>query len=370
MYYVSWDWHVKSPDAGHALEPLMMLSSPWRLGLLFMISGVASSFMLAKIDALRFLRQRSVRLLVPLLFGMLVIVPPQSYFEVIEKLAYEGSYLDFMKLYLGAYHGFCKDGNCLLLPTWNHLWFVAYLWIYTLVLGALVLALGARFEALARRVAGLLTGWKLVLLPLAVLTAIRMALVQFPANHAVVGDWYNHALYGFLFVLGALLARQRGVWERMDAIRWPALSIALACWAGLVILDALPDGLIPEAQLAYWRPAFRVLFAALQWTPILAVCGFAHRHLQFDGAKRRYLTQAVFPVYIVHQTLIVSMAHGLKVAKLAPAIEGPLLVVLTLTLSFGIVELVRRVRVLQPLFGLAPEPRAPLQGVDIEARYA
>ncbi|HZV67692.1 MAG TPA: acyltransferase family protein, partial [Telluria sp.] len=193
MYYVSWDWHVKSPDAGRALEPLMMLSSPWRLGLLFMISGVASSFMLAKIDAPRFLRQRSVRLLVPLLFGMLVIVPPQSYFEVIEKLAYEGSYLDFMKLYLGAYYGFCKDGNCLLLPTWNHLWFVAYLWIYTLALGALVLALGARFEALAQRAASLLTGWKLVVLPIAVLTAIRMALVQFPANHAVVGDWYNHA---------------------------------------------------------------------------------------------------------------------------------------------------------------------------------
>jgi hypothetical protein len=137
MYYVTWDWHVKSRGASHALEPLMMLSSPWRLGLLFMISGVASSFMLAKIGATGFLRQRSVRLLVPLLFGMLVIVPPQPYFEVIEKLAYDGSYLDFMKLYLGAYHGFCKDASCLLMPTWNHLWFVAYLWIYTLALGAL-----------------------------------------------------------------------------------------------------------------------------------------------------------------------------------------------------------------------------------------
>jgi glucan biosynthesis protein C len=369
MYYVTWGWHVKSPDASRAIEPLMMLSSPWRLGLLFMISGVASSFMLAKISATRFMRQRSVRLLVPLLFGMLVIVPPQPYFEVIEKLAYDGSYLDFMKLYLGAYHGFCKDSSCLTLPTWNHLWFVAYLWIYTLLLGALVLALGPRFETLAQRVASLLTGWKIVVLPVAVLAAIRMALVQFPANHAVVGDWYNHAMYLFLFVLGALLARQRGVWERIDAVRWPALGIALACWAGLVILDALPDGLIPAAQLAYWRPAFRTLYATLQWTPILAVCGFAHRHFQFDSAKRRYLTQAVFPVYIVHQTLIVSMAHGLKVAKLAPAIEGPLLVVLTLTLSFGIFELVRRVRVLQPLFGLAAEPRR-VQPVDMERRYA
>ena len=61
MYYVSWDWHVKSPHANDAIEPLMMLSSPWRLGLLFLISGAASSFLLAKLGAGRFMRQRSVR---------------------------------------------------------------------------------------------------------------------------------------------------------------------------------------------------------------------------------------------------------------------------------------------------------------------
>ncbi|UUZ47935.1 acyltransferase family protein [Massilia sp. B-10] len=88
MYYVSWDWHVKSPFASDTIEPFMILSSPWRLSLLFLISGVASSFMLAKIGAGKFMRQRSVRLLVPLIFGMFVIVPPQPYFEVIEKFAY------------------------------------------------------------------------------------------------------------------------------------------------------------------------------------------------------------------------------------------------------------------------------------------
>lgn len=354
MYYVTWDWHVKSPFASDTIEPLMMLSSPWRLGLLFLISGVASSFMLAKISATRFMRQRSARLLVPLVFGMLVIVPSQPYFEVIEKLAYEGSYLDFMKLYVGAYHGFCKDSNCLVLPTWNHLWFVAYLWVYTLVLGALAMALGPRFDALSQRVASLLTGWKIVVVPLAVLALMRMALMpRFPPTHALAGDWYNHALYFFLFLLGAVLARQRSFWERVDGIRWATLGIALACWATLTILNALPDATIPEAQLPYWRPAFRTLYAMLQWSPILAVCGFAHRHLQFDSAKRRYLTQAVFPVYILHQTLIVTMAHALKPVRMAPGIESAVLIILTLTLSFGVFEVVRRFRVLQALFGVS-----------------
>jgi len=127
MYYVSWDWHVKSVAASTAIEPLMMLSSPWRLSLLFLISGVASSFMLDKIGAGPFLRQRSVRLLVPLVFGMFVIVPPQAFFEVVEKVAYQGSYAQFMRLYVTGYGDFCRGTDCLDMPTWNHLWFVAYL---------------------------------------------------------------------------------------------------------------------------------------------------------------------------------------------------------------------------------------------------
>ena len=75
MYYVTWDWRVKSLAASTTIEPLMMLSSPWRLGLLFMISGVASRFMLDKLRVVQFVRQRSWRLMIPLVFGMLVIVP-------------------------------------------------------------------------------------------------------------------------------------------------------------------------------------------------------------------------------------------------------------------------------------------------------
>ena len=85
----------------------------------------------------------------------------------------------------------------------------------------------------------------------------------------------------------------------------------------------------------------------------MALCGYAHRHFQFDHALRRYLTRAVFPVYIVHQTLIVLFSQWLKPAALTPGVEGLLLVGLTLGVSFGLFELVRRVPLLRPFFGLA-----------------
>ncbi|MES2018092.1 MAG: acyltransferase family protein [Pseudomonadota bacterium] len=353
MYYVSWDWHVKSAHASDAIEPLMMLSSPWRLGLLFMISGVASSFMLAKIGAASFMRQRSWRLLVPLLFGMLVIVPPQPYFEVIEKVAYHGSYADFMRLYVSGYGDFCRKSDCLRLPTWNHLWFVAYLWVYTLLLGSLALMAGSRIAALSDKLAAHMTGWKLIVLPVALLGFVRVMLLSaFPATHDVVNDWYNHAQYVPLFLFGAMMARQAGVWRSMDRMRWAALGMAFASWASLIVFFSLPESVTLHPDFHSFRMLMRVVYALCGWCAIVAACGFAHRHLNFDSAGRRYLTEAVFPVYIVHQTLIVSMAHLIKPANIAPATEALVLVVLTLCFSFGIFEVVRRVAVLRPLFGL------------------
>ncbi|MCC5095126.1 acyltransferase family protein [Xanthomonas campestris pv. incanae] len=84
MDYVTWDWHVKSPTTHLMLEPLMLLSSPWRMSLLLLISGVATAFMLrSRPEGL--LYRRSRQLLLPLLFGMAVIVPPQSYYQVVEQ---------------------------------------------------------------------------------------------------------------------------------------------------------------------------------------------------------------------------------------------------------------------------------------------
>ena len=113
MYYVSWTFHIKSPNASSAAEPWMMLSSPWRMDLLFLISGAATAFMwrgktgAAAAPAASRLRERAKRLLLPLLFGALLIVPPQSYLEVVQQHGYTGSFSSFLPLYYTGYHGFC-----------------------------------------------------------------------------------------------------------------------------------------------------------------------------------------------------------------------------------------------------------------------
>ena len=360
MYYVSWEFHIKSSHASNAIEPLMRLSNPWRMDLLFLVSGAATSFMLLREGAsVWLLRLRARRLLIPLLFGMLVIVPPQAWLEVMQKYQYTGSYGDFMALYLTGYKGFCNAASkSLVLPTWNHLWFLPYLFLYTALLWLglrrwpnLLERLGLR---LGRSLGGL-GGFGLLVWPTLYL-AITLLLLRknFPQNYSVWGDWFSHSQYLAMFVLGAALARQPDIWQQMARQRWMALALALVAWLALVTASWLArEWHLPMRGIGPWA------YSVLQWCAIVAVLGFARLYLNRDGPARRYLTQAVFPVYVLHQTLILLLAHSFAPLALNPVLESSLLVVLTLALSLAGFEIIRRVKVLRPLFGLAAKANQP-----------
>lgn len=369
MYYVTWGWHVKSPFASHALEPFMMLTSPWRLSLLFFISGVATAFLLGKGED-GFLRRRSWRLLVPLVFGMLVIVTPQAYYEVVERLpgGYHDGYLAFWSRYLQADPHFCRDGECLRVPTWNHLWFVAYLWVYTVVIALAHWLMPRRLASAGTRVAAVLSrGPALLLWPALFLIAARIALIdRFESTHALVDDWYNHAQYLPQFLLGFLVAKSQPVWNRFAALRWPAAVLSVACYAFIVWYFGLyADDAAPPPDLL--RLFQRGVWGLFQWSAIVAIVGIAAQWAPGDSRARRYLTEAVFPVYILHQTIIVVLAHNLQPLGLQPMVEGPMLVLATLALCFAGFEGVRRVSWLRPLFGLGRREARNTSRAAVEA---
>ena len=350
MYYVSWDWHVKSPQAGHTIEPLMFLSAPWRLSLLFFIGGVACQALLKRDGSRGFVKRRSAQLLWPLLFGMLVVVPPQAYFEVVTKVAYAGSYLDFMRLYVAGYGGFCRGGDCLLLPTWNHLWFLPYLWLYSLLGHACVRsapqALADAVQWLDRRSPA---QWLFAFaLPFA---AARLLIAWFPSKHNLTWDWANHAQYLLVFVVGLLLGRSAVAWQRLQQLRWPALVLALLSTSALIAYFQQADGWVPPDALRWLQ---RGLWGALQWWAIVAACGFARQHLDVDHPWRRALVPAVFCVYILHQTVIVLLTQWLRPWQLWAPAEGLLLIAMTFLICAAVYLLVRRVPLLNQALGVNP----------------
>ncbi|MGL4542321.1 MAG: acyltransferase family protein, partial [Polymorphobacter sp.] len=237
MFFVPWGWHIKSATPVAWLTLPMLGVNAWRLPLLFAISGVASRFLIGKGG--NFGRSRSNRLLPALLFGSFVIVAPQAWVDLSVNHGYTRPFSWF---YIHDYFSF-SDRLGLIVPTWNHLWFVAYLLVYSWVL-ALVLLLPARIRrALQAGFDRLFAGWRLLLVPLLYFLAGEVILDPlFPETHALVDDWDAHATYFACFAFGVGVARSHRLWRVLDA-RWPVFAaVALASFAVVAAAElAWPD---------------------------------------------------------------------------------------------------------------------------------
>ncbi|UDF05192.1 acyltransferase family protein [Asticcacaulis sp. AND118] len=348
MFYVTWDWHVKSPHSSTWAEPLMLITRPWRLDLLFLISGVGARFMLDKMSLPAFSGSRFNRLFWPLLFAMFVIVPPQAYYELIDAVrlgqipSFSDDYATFYLKYASGFEGWCDAGGCLSVPTWNHMWFVAYLLVYSLLIALL--------WPLLKRLKGGWPVWTFIMGPWLIMWGLRATLFPiFGDTHGLTDDFYLHALYGFLFVLGALIAKSERLFEAARKGRWIWLCAATLAYALYMPMALWSPGDMSPIAMNLLRGARE----AQAWFAILALIGFARQHLSGkDGPLRRTLTEAIFPFYLVHQTIIVVAAYNLAQQNLPVGLEFAILVAITAGGCLLTYLIVRAIPPLRPLFGL------------------
>jgi glucans biosynthesis protein C len=366
MFYVAgWDWHVKSAYQAEWLRWPMRVVNQWRMPLLFLVSGLAAGFLLRRATPGGFARSRIHRLLLPLAFGMAVVVPPQAYFQALYNGAFEGGYGAFLVHYFtfqpwppGAFDG--SDVGI----TWNHLWYLPYLLVYSLVLALLLPVLrSARGEALAARFRGL-RGWRLWLLPAIPLVIASWALSgAFPTTHDLVADWSNHAQSFPVFLFGYWIGTDSGLWAELRRRRWWLLVGALATFAAFALLLATttPGPNVP-------RMLFDVAQRLNTWTWVLLVLAWGHHLLNRPMPWLAYASESVYPWYVLHQTITVAAGYGLARYALGPVVEPVLVLGATALGSVAITHwLVRPSQLLRPLFGMqgahaarVPHPRAVL----------
>jgi glucan biosynthesis protein C len=362
MFYVTWGWHVKSPHAGPGLEPVMALINPWRLPLLFLISGIALRFAIDKARLRDFLPKRFVRLFVPIVFGMLVVCAPQAFFELYRKgetgpdfWAFYAQYLDFDMEF------------SILTPTWNHLWYVVYILVYTLVLVALLplLRLLERpMEALFGWLGQGRMGWRLLLVPALPFLTYGLTLdPYFPSTHALYDDWANHAELFTIVVMGWFAAKSFGFWDGVQRYMRPALVLAGGLLTMLGVARLNWAAVTADHDLMMLMGGVRIVF---MWVAIVAMLGLAQRYLNHKGRVLNFLTEAVFPYYILHQTIIVVVGALLGGLLLPVWAEAGIIVVATVVGCVGLTEAIKLVPVLRPLFGLPMRaPRKAHQGAGV-----
>ncbi len=371
IFYHVGVFYAPGPSAVGAISPRplpwlvipMVLVNPWRLLVLFIVSGAATRFMSDRMSAGALLSSRSSRLLVPLVFGVLVIVPPQVFMQVVERCGFSGSYFSFWASYLEADQHLCQFGPHLIVPTWNHLWFVAYLWVFTALLALVLSVAPSILTRLQDWLERALSGWGLILWPACWLALAWLFLEhRFPLSYAC-------AIYIPAFLFGYLTPKSDFIWVRMEGVRWRVLVGALLSYCSMIGLAFLLLGAHGGwgAQMAANHSGFRILglrtlgaavYGLDQWLWILAVFGIARHYLaNRDGSIRRYLTDAIFPFYIIHQTTIEVVGHYLAKERLPLGIEAASLIAATIASCFVTYEVSRRIRLLRPLFGLKPSAK-------------
>ena len=372
LYHASGIWqadstfHVASRHGYEHMDALRIVANRWRMPLIFALSGIALGLAMVQPSG-RLAARRSWRLLLPLVFGMLTTIAVQAYCEARLHGMVDPGFFAFWWRYLqlqpwpaGTFSG-AEYG-----VTWNHLWYLAYLWCYTMIVLALMPVLDTALAMRLRRFfgrGGAVTAWFLPVL--AWLAALLWLGPRFPETHALAGDWYAHAVYFTCFLAGWLIAREAGAWRWLVRHRWWTVgvaAIAISIELALKLSDLwLGDAPLPAWALAIdWKLVNASARACFSWSALLAILGFAHRWLDRPFRWLPYANEAVYPWYILHQTLLVLISYwvlplGWSMGAEVAAILGGTVIGCALLHEL----LIRRTRWLRPLFGLKPPADAP-----------
>lgn len=301
-----WDeWHITNAQRSRVLGEVVVLMAPWIMPLVMLLAGVSAWYALPKRDNATYFRERSRRILAPLVAGTLVLVPVQVWLERRRQGQFSGSLVAF---YPHFFQGIYPTGNF----SWHHLWFLGHLYLYSLLALPLFRYLqrpaGRRVLDALGDVASLRGGVVWLALPLVLERTLLWGL--FPERHMLTSDWSNHALLFVAYVYGFVFAASPTLRAAIDA-RWPqALAAALAGTAALMAGAWL--GLIPaRLALPYERSyvAFWILYGSCAWAWMVALLGIGHRYLDGTQPLLRSAQGSAYWWYVLHQPVIVVIAY-------------------------------------------------------------
>lgn len=374
------DWFVTNPHSSAGFSVLLLWGSLWGMPLLFVVSGMGVRYALRRRSAGMFVRERLTRLLVPLVTGLVLLVPPMFYVARLSQPGFHEPYrrfwLDFMNVPAMAAtllpRGSWTSGTQEFDPA--HLWFLYVLLVLTLVLlPVFVFLRGPRGSPVVGRLAGAAERRPLPALAVAALPVMAVETAFGPDVNT--GGW-ERVSYLFPLLYGFLLASD----DRFSSVlqrgrRW-ALAVAvlatgaLLAWTASVLSfgSSLPTGWGALQGLAGWAWLAAILGfgSALRGRrSVVRPARAALVRTRWWPRAASYANEAVLPFYLLHEPVIVLVAWYVVRWQAPDLAKYLVLVAVSLLVTIGVYELlVRRFRVARLLFGMKSARTAELSGGD------
>ncbi|MDX2045402.1 MAG: acyltransferase family protein [Chitinophagaceae bacterium] len=351
------NWHITNKERSDLFSEFNFWLSRFRMPLLFFISGAVSYYMLIKYDGKYFIKQRFLRLMIPLLFGMLVIVPPQIYMERIAS-GYKGSYWQFwLTIFEGRPY---PKGN----TSWHHLWFILYLFVYDLIsvplFKWLLFGRGKRFTE--EKLGWLAKGKNIYLLMIPSMVVYASMILKFPTSNDLVNDWAM-LIYWYLFViLGYLVMCNQQLVESM--VRNRRFSMLLAFGSLIFINYFRWNDIRPSQTLGEnWQQhpltyLYLAVYPLIAWSWIMMLVGYVKKYADRPHRIHKYVNEAIYPYYILHQTVIVILAYYVVQVQESVLAKNLFIVCLTFAVCFFIYHIfIRPYNIARVLFGMKPKKK-------------
>lgn len=362
MLFNPWEWHIKNNETSESFRYWMVWLHFWRMPLLLFISGAGTYMALGKRSPGKYAKERFTRLFVPLVFGMFVIVPPQIYYEHISE--YNG-YWDFYKTVFEfvAY----PQGSL----SWHHLWFVAYLFVYSLLLLPFLIYLRSEKSlAFRERTARILSSPAGILFIPSLIILLSQVVLRpyFPEEtHSFVNDWAYFTFYGSFFLFGMLCYSNQQLWEAIGSNRKHLLTAALF----ILVPFYLFYFHFRELIVLPWsnetvETMFDVTAIFLSWFTVITVIAFGQHYLNRPHPWLRHFNEGLYPFYILHQTVIIVI--GYYICQLSMSIFWKFWSVSLLTLISCLLiyfVLIRPFSVVRIFFGMKPKKVAAKAAVAL-----
>ncbi|PJA05551.1 MAG: acyltransferase [Flavobacteriales bacterium CG_4_10_14_0_2_um_filter_35_18] len=347
MPFVSFGWEVKNNEHSIGLTRFIWWLHQWRIPLLFFICGIGIHFSLEKRSVLTFAGERIKRLLIPLLFAMFFTIPLQVYFEFLQKGKITGSYFNF---YPRVWDLIPYPDGAL---TWSHMWFVVYLFVFCLLLIPLFLLfkfdkLKALKAYLADKIANPIT---IVFLSLPLTYYYFTLYLDYPEQQSLLDDWFLFITSITLAIYGYFLAQSDKFWNTCETYRFYYLTISL--FGAVVLFYYYWWDLNFPKQNDFNLYVYGFLNSIHIWFLIIAAVGFAKKHLNYSNAFLKFTNQAVYPFYILHQTIIVAVGYYIVQLNSSILLKMSLLIIITFMAIFIIYRyIIKPFKITRILYGV------------------
>jgi len=346
----------KDAFSASVLRYYTIFFSRWQMPLMFFIAGASACISLAHRSPKAFALERVRRLLVPLGFFMVVFYPLFLYFwpEASESRSLSDYLLCFWPRCISTIYYSSFPGRYPM-PGWGHLWFVAYLSIFSLIILPLFVKLRDRVNrGAAARYAELLIDKGGIILLGFPLVFVNMGLTpKWPmAKVDLYDDWAYFCYNLTAFLYGYMLCRDRRFWQSVDRHMRILLPLAVLLTSFVVLMRLrMPEFSIPAYT---WRYMFYSLFFGFHtWFCILAAVALVRRFLCFTNRFLMFFSRASYPFYILHLVVMLVIGHYIVQCRMGVLAEFVTLTLLCFVVTIvGFELLVDRLRITRFLFGV------------------